>query len=200
MPIKLIVGLGNPGEHYQLHRHNAGFWFVDALAHLFSVQFKRESKFFGDVAQASIGKLNVKLLKPNTYMNQSGLSIQSLAKFYQIQPHEILLAHDELDLNPGTAKIKRDGGHGGHNGLRDTIAALNSKDFYRLRLGIGHPGNKAQVSDFVLHAPSQTEQLAIQAALTRALQVIEPLLRGEVETAMQILHTSAPDKEIRNGV
>ncbi|WXU00192.1 MAG: Peptidyl-tRNA hydrolase [Catillopecten margaritatus gill symbiont] len=189
MAIKLIVGLGNPGKDYQSHRHNVGFWFCDALAHLYTGAFKKESKFFGEVAQVNIAGKTVRLLKPTTYMNASGQSIQSLAKFYQLNADEILVVHDELDLDPGTARLKLSGGHGGHNGLRDTIKALESKDFYRLRLGIGHPGDKSQVADFVLHSPSKVQLEPIQNAMTDALQVIEKIVQGETESAMQTLHT-----------
>ena len=189
MAIKLIVGLGNPGKDYQSHRHNVGFWFCDTVANLFSGNFKKESKFFGDVAQVNIAGLNVRLLKPNTYMNRSGQSIQSVAKFYQLNADEILVVHDELDLNPGTARIKLAGGHGGHNGLRDAIKALDTKNFYRLRLGIGHPGDKSQVSDFVLHTPNKTELGQIQDALISSLQVIEDVVTGDIDKAMKHLHT-----------
>ena len=189
MAIKLIVGLGNPGKDYQSHRHNVGFWFCDTVANLFAGNFKKESKFFGDVAQVNIAGLNVRLLKPNTYMNRSGQSIQSVAKFYQLNADEILVVHDELDLNPGTARIKLAGGHGGHNGLRDTIKALDTKNFYRLRLGIGHPGDKSQVSDFVLHTPNKTELGQIQDALISSLQVIEDVVTGDIDKAMKHLHT-----------
>ncbi len=189
MTIKLIVGLGNPGKDYQMHRHNVGFWFCDALANLYSGIFKKESKFFGEVAQVSIANTSVRLLKPSTYMNDSGRSIQSIAKFYQIKTDEILIVHDELDLSPGIARIKFSGGHGGHNGLRDTISALGSKDFYRLRIGIGHPGDKSKVADFVLHAPNKPELESIQGALFDSLNVIEPVTTGDIEFAMKALHT-----------
>ena len=189
MTIKLIVGLGNPGKEYQSHRHNVGFWFVDALANLYGANFKKEAKFFGEVAKANIAGNNVWLLKPNTFMNASGKAISALAKFYQIDVCEVLVVHDELDLNPGTARLKLDGGHGGHNGLRDTIQALNSKIFYRLRIGIGHPGDKSKVSGFVLHAPNKSELEPIQDSLVSALSVIEDVVRGEDEKAMRQLHT-----------
>ena len=189
MTIKLIVGLGNPGKDYQPHRHNVGFWFCDSLAHLYSGSFKKETKFFGDVAQINVAGSNLRLLKPNTYMNRSGQSIQSIAKFYQINADEILVAHDELDLNPGVARIKYSGGHGGHNGLRDTINALNSNDFYRLRIGIGHPGDKSKVADFVLHTPNKSELEPIQTALVDSLNVIEQVVQGHIEPAMKALHT-----------
>ena len=189
MTIKLIVGLGNPGKEYQSHRHNVGFWFVDALANLYGANFKKEAKFFGEVAKANIAGNNVWLLKPNTFMNASGKAISALAKFYQIDVCEVLVVHDELDLNPGTARLKLDGGHGGHNGLRDTIQALSSKVFYRLRIGIGHPGDKSKVSGFVLHAPNKSELEPIQDSLVSALSVIEDVVRGEDEKAMRQLHT-----------
>lgn len=189
MTIKLIVGLGNPGKDYQPHRHNVGFWFCDALAHLYSGAFKKETKFFGEVAQVNIAGSNLRLLKPNTYMNRSGQSIQSIAKFYQINTNEILVAHDELDLNPGVARIKFSGGHGGHNGLRDTIKALSSNDFYRLRIGIGHPGDRSKVADFVLHTPNKSEVAPIQTALVNSLNVIEQVVKGNIEPAMKTLHT-----------
>jgi len=187
--IKLIVGLGNPGKDYRSHRHNVGFWFCDTLAQLYSGTFKKESKFFGDVTQVNIAGTMVRLLKPSTYMNASGKSIQSIAKFYQIAVEELLVVHDELDLDPGIARLKSGGGHGGHNGLRDTIKALDSKEFYRLRIGIGHPGDKSQVADFVLHAPKKSEIESIQNAMTDALQVLEQIVKGETESAMQTLHT-----------
>lgn len=189
MAIKLIVGLGNSGKDYQAHRHNVGFWFCDALAHLYSCIFKKEPKFFGEVAQINIANTNMRLLKPSTYMNNSGCSIQSIAKFYQINADEILIAHDELDINPGVARIKFSGGHGGHNGLRDAISALSSKDFYRLRIGIGHPCDKLKVADFVLHAPNKPELELIQNTLLDALNVIEPVVKGDIEFAMKELHT-----------
>ena len=189
MTIKLIVGLGNPGKDYQPHRHNVGFWFCDALAHLYSGTFKKETKFFGEVSQVNIAGSNLRLLKPNTYMNRSGQSIQSIAKFYQINTDEILVAHDELDLNPGVARIKFSGGHGGHNGLMDTIKAFSSNDFYRLRIGIGHPGDRSKVADFVLHTPNKSEVEPIQTALVNSLNVIEQVIKGDIEPAMKTLHT-----------
>jgi PTH1 family peptidyl-tRNA hydrolase len=189
MTIKLIVGLGNPGKDYQSHRHNVGFWFCEALAHLYAGNFKKEARFFGEVAQINISGRNVQLLKPTTFMNCSGQSIQSIANFYQINANEILVVHDELDINPGIAKIKSDGGHGGHNGLRDTIKALGAKIFHRLRIGIGHPSDKSQVANFVLHAPSKGELEKIQDALSDSLQVIEDVINGNLDKAMKTLHT-----------
>ncbi len=189
MTIKLIAGLGNPGKDYQSHRHNVGFWFCDALARLYAGNFKKETKFSGEVAQVNISGHNVRLFKPTTFMNCSGQSIQSIANFYQINADEILIVHDELDINPGIAKIKFNGGHGGHNGLRDTIKALGTKAFHRLRIGIGHPGDKSQVASFVLHVPSKNELEKIQDALSDSLQVIEEIIKGKFDKAIKTLHT-----------
>ena len=189
MAIKLIVGLGNPGQDYQAHRHNVGFWFCDALAQLTNSHFKKETKFLGEVTKANLSGQNIWLLKPTTFMNRSGGSIQSLANFYKIKPEQILVVHDELDLNPGVARLKFSGGHGGHNGLRDTIKALNSQDFFRLRIGIGHPGDKSKVANFVLHAPNKSEADLIQQALIDALHVVEDIVTGKTEAAMKTLHT-----------
>jgi PTH1 family peptidyl-tRNA hydrolase len=189
MSIKLIVGLGNPGKDYQSHRHNVGFWFVDALARLQSVDFKKSSKLLCDIAQAKISKEIIRIAKPYTYMNRSGQSIQSIAKFYQINCSEILVAHDDLDLSPGVAKVKYSGGHGGHNGLRDTIKALGSNDFFRLRLGIGHPGDRSKVTDFVLHSPDSFDIEQIQNALVSSLNIVELMVSGRTEQAMKDLNT-----------
>ncbi|BBB24542.1 peptidyl-tRNA hydrolase, PTH1 family [Isorropodon fossajaponicum endosymbiont JTNG4] len=189
MTIRLIVGLGNPGKGYQSYRHNVGFWFCEALAHLYTGHFKKEAKFLGEVAQINIPGCSVRLLKPTTFMNCSGQSIQSIANFYQINADEILVVHDELDISPGIAKIKSGGGHGGHNGLRDTIKALDTKAFHRLRIGIGHPDDKSQVANFVLHAPSKGELEKIQDALSDSLQVIEGMIKGNFDKVMKTLHT-----------
>ncbi|ABL02772.1 peptidyl-tRNA hydrolase [Candidatus Ruthia magnifica str. Cm (Calyptogena magnifica)] len=189
MTIKLIVGLGNPGKDYQSNRHNAGFWLCEALAHLYAGNFKKETKFFGEVAQINISGRKVRLLKPTVFMNCSGQSIQSIVNFYQINTNEILIVHDELDIDPGIAKIKFDGGHGGHNGLRDTIQTLGTKAFHRLRIGIGHPGDKSQVTNFVLHAPSKGELEKIQNSLNNSLQIIEDMINGNFDKAIKTLHT-----------
>lgn len=195
MAIKLIVGLGNAGKDYQSHRHNAGFWFVDALAEAYSVKFKKSAKFLAEIAQISVGKLTVYLAKPSNYMNLSGQSVRNITNFYQLNAEQILIAHDELDLNPSSVKLKLSGGHGGHNGLKDTIKALNTPDFYRLRIGIGHPGDKTKVINFVLNPPNKSDLLLIQYALNRALTVIELIIKGETEQAMNTLH-SQPREEI----
>ncbi|MFP6776044.1 MAG: aminoacyl-tRNA hydrolase [PS1 clade bacterium] len=190
MAIKLIVGLGNPGKGYQSHRHNVGFWFVDALAKLYPAKFKNDSKLFCDLALSSVSDFHVRVVKPNTYMNRSGQSIQSVAKFFKINVDEVLIVHDDLDLEPGFARLKFGGGHGGHNGLRDAIKALGSNDFYRLRVGIGHPGDSSQVSDYVLHSPGSYDLGLIQNALVDSLNVIEKVVAGENESAMKALHTN----------
>lgn len=169
--IRLIVGLGNPGPEYEQTRHNAGFHFVDALAHACNADFKTDKKLFGDVARTHIGQHEVWLLKPMTFMNRSGQAVQALTQFYKILPSEILVAHDELDLLPGTAKLKLGGGHGGHNGLRDIIAQLgNQRDFRRLRVGIGHPGHASEVVNFVLGRPPQSERQLTEKAIDEAVK------------------------------
>ncbi|QBZ82359.1 Peptidyl-tRNA hydrolase [Hydrogenovibrio crunogenus] len=187
--VKLIVGLGNPGGQYEQTRHNAGFWFVEEVARQFNVQFRPETKFLGEAARVQSNGLDVWLLKPMTFMNRSGQSIQAIAKFYKIAPEEILVVHDELDLDPGVARLKSSGGHGGHNGLRDTIAALGTKDFKRLRLGIGHPGDRNQVVDYVLKAPSKTDRTLIDDAIYDATRVLPDLLNDDMARAMNELHT-----------
>lgn len=190
--IRLIVGLGNPGPEYEATRHNAGFWFIDALAHQLHVTLTREAKFFGFAGKASVGGKPLWLLEPQTFMNRSGRSVAALAGFYRIAPHEILVVHDELDLLPGQTKMKRGGGHAGHNGLRDIQAALGSADFWRLRLGIGHPRTlqlNQEVVDFVLHPPRRDEQPAIDAEIDRALAIVPELVAGQIEPAMMKLHT-----------
>lgn len=189
--IKLIVGLGNPGAEYVLTRHNAGFWLVDEMAYQLNASFKAESKYFAEVARAKYASHDVFLLKPQTFMNRSGQSIGALAGFYKIHPEEILVLHDELDLPPGTAKLKFGGGHGGHNGLKSTFAALgNNPNFWRLRIGIGHPGAKNLVTNFVLKKAPQAEQRLIDDALWRAKGVLPEILTGDMEKALRILHTA----------
>jgi PTH1 family peptidyl-tRNA hydrolase len=187
--LKLIVGLGNPGPEYTETRHNAGFWFVEELAAANGAQFRAEKKFHGDVAKINIAGRDIWLLKPQTFMNRSGQAIKSLSSFYRIEPENILVAHDELDLEAGDIRLKTGGGHGGHNGLRDTIAHLGTKDFHRLRIGIGHPGNRNQVVDFVLHRPSQDERIAIDTCISNAQAVMPLLAEGAMEKAMHKLHT-----------
>jgi PTH1 family peptidyl-tRNA hydrolase len=187
--VTLIVGLGNPGPQYEATRHNAGFWFVDEVARQFGGQFRAESKFHGEVAKVSINGHQVWLLKPQTFMNRSGQSLAALARFYKIPLENILVVHDELDLPPGTARLKQGGGHGGHNGLRDIVAHMGGKDFMRLRIGIGHPGNSKQVSDYVLSRAGADDQRLIEASLSDAMAVLPQVVDGEFQKAMNELHT-----------
>ena len=189
--IKLIVGLGNPGDKYEATRHNAGFWLIDVIAAQTACKLALDAKMFGIV-----GKLDTEkwLLKPTTFMNGSGKAVAALAHYYKILPSEILVAHDELDLPTGRAKLKFGGGHGGHNGLRDIHAALGTADYWRLRLGINHPGpsspNKAnEVINYVLKAPTKAENDALQASIHAACGVVDLLFKGDFENAMLKLHT-----------
>ncbi|GAA5784547.1 peptidyl-tRNA hydrolase [Chitiniphilus shinanonensis] len=188
-PIKLIVGLGNPGAEYAATRHNAGFWWVDQLARDGGASLRHENKFHGLVGRARLGSHDVWLLQPMTFMNRSGLSVVSLAQFYRVLPHEILVVHDELDIPPGQIKLKQGGGNGGHNGLKDIQAHLSTPNFWRLRVGIGHPGDRAQVAAYVLKPPRQEEQTLIDETLDRAHQIVPQLLSGDLGGAMQKLHT-----------
>lgn len=183
--IKLIVGLGNPGQEYAKTRHNAGFWFLDAL----NQSWNMESKLHGLHQKALLQGQAVHLLKPQTFMNASGRAVLAAAQYYRIEPESILVVHDELDLPEGSIKLKLDGGHGGHNGLRDIIQALGSKRFYRLRIGIDHPGHKSQVASYVLKPTSASGQANIDTALQRGLQVLPILLKEGAERAMHVLHT-----------
>ncbi len=189
MPIKLIVGLGNPGSEYAKTRHNAGFWWIDELCANERVSLKAEKKFHGDAARLSMSGHDLWLLKPMTYMNASGRAVQALATFYKIVSQEILVVHDELDLPPGTVKMKHGGGHGGHNGLKDIVAHLGTPDFWRLRIGIGHPGDRDAVLNFVLQLPRVEERVAIEESLTRSLQIFPQIARGDLQAAMLKLHT-----------
>lgn len=191
--IKLIVGLGNPGDKYKDTRHNAGEWLVERLAQRFNFSLKEESKFFGKTARAVINGQEIRFLVPTTFMNLSGKAVGALATFYRIQPEQILIAHDELDLPPGTVKIKLGGGNGGHNGLRDSIAQLsNNKNFYRLRVGIGHPGDKNLVSAYVLSKPSPTDLTLIDKALEEATDCVEVLLKDGINKATNRLNSFKP--------
>ena len=187
--LKVIVGLGNPGSKYTETRHNAGFWFIEEVARKYSVIFRSEKKFHGEVAKVSIEGKDIWLLKPDTFMNLSGRAVQSLLSFYQITAEQLLVAHDEIDLDPGTAKLKTGGGHGGHNGLRDIISQLGTKDFHRLRIGVGHPGNKDQVVDYVLHNASREDRALIDSDIDDAVRVMPDLAAGAFEQAMQALHS-----------
>ncbi len=188
-PISLIVGLGNPGYEYQNTRHNAGVWFLQALARQFNVSFTEQAKFFGITARATIAGHSVHLLAPMTFMNLSGKSVAALAQFFKISTEAILVAHDELDLLPGTVRLKQGGGSGGHNGLKDLIRALgNQNNFQRLRLGIGHPGQTSAVSNYVLGTPPSSEKQRIEAAIEMALPEIPAIIRGETQAVMNRLN------------
>jgi PTH1 family peptidyl-tRNA hydrolase len=189
-PVTLIVGLGNPGPRYAETRHNAGFWFIDRLAAMERATFRPESKFHGQVCRLPRG--DCWLLKPDTFMNRSGLAAISLMRFYKIPPQRVLVAHDELDLPPGTVRLKRGGGHGGHNGLRDLLAHLGSAEFLRLRLGIGHPGHKDAVVDYVLHEARAEEQQIIDQAIEASLGVVALIVSGDLDKAMNLLHRKSP--------
>ncbi|MTD39518.1 aminoacyl-tRNA hydrolase [Erwinia sp. CPCC 100877] len=189
MTIKLIVGLANPGAEYAATRHNAGAWYVDLLAGRHSQPLKEEAKFFGYTARINVNGEDVRLLVPTTFMNLSGKAVAALAGFYRINPDEILVAHDELDLPPGVAKFKSGGGHGGHNGLKDIISKLgNNSNFHRLRLGIGHPGDKTKVVGFVLGKPLAGEQELIDKAVDEAVRCTEVWLKEGQAKATSRLH------------
>jgi peptidyl-tRNA hydrolase, PTH1 family len=193
-PIRIVAGLGNPGKEYEQTRHNAGFWFVDVLARELGAAFKKESKFHGHVARAG----NVWIVKPATFMNKSGLAVGSLAKFYQVEPAEVLVVHDEMDLSPGAMKMKI-GGAAGNNGVKDIVAQLATREFWRLRVGIGHPRELAarfggdmtrdEVVDYVLHRPDKADRKAIDAAIDRAIELWPLVAQGDMEAAMLRLHT-----------
>lgn len=190
--IRLVVGLGNFGAEYAATRHNAGYWLVDAVARRAGARYSSERKFHGDVARVRLGGRELWLLKPTTYMNRSGQSVVALALFYRILPTEILVVHDELDLPPGAVKLKRGGGTAGHNGLKDTQARLATADFWRLRIGIGHPRTlqlQQDVADFVLHPPRREEQALIDDAVDRGEGIVALLAEGKFEAAMLKLHT-----------
>lgn len=188
--IKLIVGLGNPGPEYQDTRHNAGFWWVDALARELKVYLQPERSYWGLAARATIQGQQVWLLQPQTFMNLSGKSVAALARFFKIQPDEILVAHDELDFAPGQVKLKKGGSHGGHNGLRDIHAQLGSSDYWRLRIGIGHPGHKSEVASWVLKKAPADQQRAMEDSIAHSLKAWPLLLAGEMDKAMAQIHTT----------
>lgn len=187
--IKLIVGLANPGSEYAATRHNAGAWFVDLLSERHNQSLKIEPKFFGYTSRITLSGHDVRILVPTTFMNLSGKAVQAITTFYQIKPEEILVAHDELDLNPGIAKLKFGGSHGGHNGLKDITSKLgNNPNFYRLRIGIGHPGDKNKVVGYVLNKPSKPEQELIDKAIDESISCTDILLSQGVDAAMNRLH------------
>ena len=190
--LRLIVGLGNPGAEHTRTRHNAGFWFVDALAERERARFGLESKLFGETTKVDLAGQAVWLLKPATFMNLSGKSITAALRYWKIEPEEMLVAHDELDLPPGVARFKFDGGHGGQNGLRDTIRLLGHGKFHRLRIGIGHPGHKDKVTPWVLSRAGRDDDAAIARGIDEALAALPLLVEGRPEEAMKKLHTTKP--------
>ena len=187
--VDIIVGLGNPGNEYANTRHNVGFWFVDELSRKYGGSFKSEKKFQGEVAKTRIASRDVWLLKPDTYMNASGASVLALMQFYKLKRQNILVVHDDLDLPVGTVRLKESGGHGGHNGLRDIISRCGGNDFLRVRLGIGHPGTKEKVTGHVLKKASADDQREIEYAIDDTVRVLDDIVTGDLQKAMQALHT-----------
>ncbi|MEY3888077.1 MAG: Peptidyl-tRNA hydrolase [Pseudomonadota bacterium] len=192
--IKLFVGLGNPGAEYEDTRHNAGFWWIDALARELNVNLVPDKSYFAKVARTQVKGQTIWLLEPQTFMNLSGKSVGALAKFFKIAPEEILVVHDELDVVPGQAKLKFGGSHAGHNGLRDIHAQLGTGDYWRLRLGIGHPGVKAEVANWVLKKPMAEQRDLIHESISRSVKAADLLMAGDMEKAMVQIHTSKPPR------
>lgn len=192
---KLIAGLGNPGAKYAETRHNVGYWLADALARRYSVQFRSAQRFAGETGQLSSGTERCWLLKPTTFMNLSGRSVAALAGYFNIPPAEILVVYDEIDLPPGTVRLKFRGGAGGHNGMRDIIQHLGTPDFYRLRIGVGHPGYRDEVISYVLGRPSPAERRLIEESIARVIDEMPDVLRGDYEKVMHRLHTRPPQAE-----
>jgi PTH1 family peptidyl-tRNA hydrolase len=187
--IRLIVGLGNPGADYVETRHNAGFWLIDLIAVDRSLSFRFEKRYNAEECKFKAEGKDIYLLKPQAFMNRSGQAVAALARYYKIKPEQILVLHDELDLSPGTNRIKQAGGHGGHNGLRDIVNHLGSREFFRVRVGIGHPGDASQVINYVLHKPSVADRNVIEAANRDTLAVMPLVIEGRIDKAMQALHT-----------
>ena len=192
--IKLFVGLGNPGPDYEATRHNAGFWWIDALARELKVSLLPERTYYGLAGRTSVNGQSVWLLQPQTFMNLSGKSVASLARFFKIQPKEILVVHDELDLPPGQVKLKRGGSHAGHNGLRDIHAQLGSPDYWRLRIGIGHPGEKSEVANWVLKKPAPDQRTLIEDSIAHSLKAHTAMLAGDMDKATLLVHTTKPQR------
>jgi PTH1 family peptidyl-tRNA hydrolase len=190
--IRLFVGLGNPGPEYEDTRHNAGFWFIDELARRFKVSLQPDRAYHGLVARANLPQGPVWLLQPMTYMNVSGKAVAPLARFFKIEPSEILVVHDELDIAPGDIKLKQGGGNGGHNGLKDIQAQMGSGDFWRLRLGIGHPGIKHEVAAYVLRKPPSSEREAIFKSMDKGLDAVDTMLAGDMAQAVRKVHAQPP--------
>ena len=192
--IRLFVGLGNPGPDYEQTRHNAGFWYIEAACLALGTSLVPDKSYYGKVARTSVQGQTIWLLQPQTFMNLSGKSVAALANFFKISPQEIMVAHDELDIVPGEAKIRLGGGHAGHNGLRDIHAQLGTDQYWRLRLGIGHPGNRAEVIHWVLKRPSLDHRIAIDQTIERAVKALPLFLSGDMEQATRLVHTSKPPR------
>jgi len=189
---KLLVGLGNPGRDYEETRHNAGFWLLDDIAAQYNGRFSKQAKFFGESCKITVAGQDLWLLKPHTFMNNSGQAVQALARFYRIDSSEILVAHDELDMLPGRVAVKQAGGHGGHNGLRDMVSKLAAKDFWRLRIGIGHPGHKDRVSAYVLSRATKQEEQAIRDSCALVQREFDELIGGSLARASQSINSVKP--------
>lgn len=192
--IKLFVGLGNPGLDYAATRHNAGFWWIDELARELKVSLSMDKSYHGYVARTTVGAQTIWLLQPQTFMNLSGKSVAGLARFFKIAPEEILVAHDELDITPGDVKLKLGGSHAGHNGLRDIHAQLGSANYWRLRIGVGHPGVKSEVINWVLKKPSMEQRQLIDEGIARSLKAVPDMVKGEMDKATMVVHTSKPPR------
>ena len=192
---QLVVGLGNPGSQYAETRHNAGFWFIDELARQYNCHIKPEGRFFGEAGKCIVGHQSVYLLKPGEFMNLSGRSVATLARFYKIPAEKILVVHDELDLPPGVVRLKKGGGHGGHNGLRDILPKLGSRDFWRLRVGIGHPGHKSAVAGYVLKRASADDQALMEDAVNVAVREADRIIGGDINEATKTLHSHKPPQK-----
>ena len=193
--ISLIAGLGNPGPGYAQTRHNAGYWFLDALQRRTVFSYRSETRFRAELADILVGGQKLRLLRPTTWMNESGGPVSAVARYFGIEPAQVLVVHDDLDLPPGIARLKRAGGHGGHNGLRSIFQELGSQDFARLRLGIGHPGSPDDVTDYVLRTPSADDRDAISDAIERTLDFFDGIAAGEWENVMNQLHSSPRETE-----
>ena len=192
--IRLFVGLGNPGPDYDQTRHNAGFWWIDAVSRALHAPLVMDKSYYGMVARTSVAGQTVWLLQPQTFMNLSGKSVAALVNFFKISPQEMLVAHDDLDIAPGEAKLKLGGSHAGHNGLRDIHAQLGTDQYWRLKIGIGHPGNRAEVINWVLKKPSPDHRIAIEQTIDRALKALPALLAGDMDQATRLIHTSKPPR------
>jgi PTH1 family peptidyl-tRNA hydrolase len=199
--IKLIVGLGNPGQQYRFTRHNAGAMLLESLCDDYKGELKPETKFFGLCGRVNINGVDLRLLYPSTYVNKSGQAVAAIVNYFKIDPLEILVAYDELDLPVGTTRLKKGGGHGGHNGIRDIIKSIGSQDFNRLRIGIGHPGEASKVSNYVLSEPSKNDAEKIQADIDKAINILPLLVAGNYQEAMLKLHTQPPqsNESLDNG-